>query len=677
MREYEAIADEFARLFPGWEIAWEEISRAARATGTDCATYPLITGIRYDVLQVLTTIGVASGDTTNSTAKIYQAFCATMDPDDHLSLADCIQLLSKWDRQPLALPVTVGVLGYYDRLTGNNLACGAAVAYAHLMIAISERSSESFAVATVKARYLELLRPYLAETFYQGSFNRSDLCEECRVSCELLGVSVEATREEVKTAFRDLAKIWHPDRFAEWDERIHRKAESQMQAINRAYAHLETHRTEGGTAAAKDFPQEEADQGDSIVELRNHERAEAQVNPAGEAKKSSAPVTLRRSPQFGRSQAINIAQSDRHTIAKWLFVFLSIFIGAFALWAMSHYRTAAGRPHASADTESTQDPGLDTSTPPQVPVSPDPARQTSHVTIQSTPRSNETVGTTTEQLPPNEVADVTSSPGVSKNTTPASQQDLGVRDYNQGRYNEALQHFMAAATAGNAEAERYLGYMYEFGRGVSENDAAAVEWFSKSVAAGDESAKVGLVGAQELMSGQQPQTTNSSVLQAAESGTTSMPANVQVTDDLTLSQANDGYDTYKNARFGHTIDFPKSFVQHKQPRGNGDGIVMTSPDGSALFIAIGGDNPGRTLREWYDASIKNVHGVLGDHRIGSTWFVISWTDRMNLEYLKMFVGLGSEKSFTFICPANRQTACGNIVARMEKSFVPGDVAEAR
>ena len=67
----------------------------------------------------------------------------------------------------------------------------------------------------------------------------------------------------------------------------------------------------------------------------------------------------------------------------------------------------------------------------------------------------------------------------------ASEEQLGERAYFQRRYQDALPHFLAAARAGNAEACSYLGYMYEWGRGVALDNATAAVWFRKSVAAGN------------------------------------------------------------------------------------------------------------------------------------------------------------------------------------------------
>jgi hypothetical protein len=50
-----------------------------------------------------------------------------------------------------------------------------------------------------------------------------------------------ASFDEVKTAYRDLVKVWHPDRFPH-DPRLQRKAEEKLRELNAAY-HREPTRT--------------------------------------------------------------------------------------------------------------------------------------------------------------------------------------------------------------------------------------------------------------------------------------------------------------------------------------------------------------------------------------------------------------------------------------------------
>jgi Flp pilus assembly protein TadB len=76
----------------------------------------------------------------------------------------------------------------------------------------------------------------------------------------LLDVSPGATAGEVKRAHRDLAKVWHPDRFAN-DAALRRKAEEKLKSINDAYETILASRT-GGTSGrwrAPDDPQTEPD----------------------------------------------------------------------------------------------------------------------------------------------------------------------------------------------------------------------------------------------------------------------------------------------------------------------------------------------------------------------------------------------------------------------------------
>ncbi|MBF0607856.1 MAG: tetratricopeptide repeat protein [Candidatus Magnetobacterium sp. LHC-1] len=57
---------------------------------------------------------------------------------------------------------------------------------------------------------------------------------------QTLGVSVDASLEEVKHAYRDLAKVWHPDRFTH-DPALQKKAEAKLTEINIAYSTINEH----------------------------------------------------------------------------------------------------------------------------------------------------------------------------------------------------------------------------------------------------------------------------------------------------------------------------------------------------------------------------------------------------------------------------------------------------
>lgn len=66
-------------------------------------------------------------------------------------------------------------------------------------------------------------------------------CSRCVVHMQALGVTAPASFEEIGRAYKDLAKVWHPDRF-ENDPRLRQKAEETFKAVQQAFNALKEHR---------------------------------------------------------------------------------------------------------------------------------------------------------------------------------------------------------------------------------------------------------------------------------------------------------------------------------------------------------------------------------------------------------------------------------------------------
>jgi DnaJ like chaperone protein len=61
---------------------------------------------------------------------------------------------------------------------------------------------------------------------------------EALSAIQILGISETATLAEIKTAYRNRMKEWHPDRFPNLDEESRRMAEDWTKALNAAYEEL-------------------------------------------------------------------------------------------------------------------------------------------------------------------------------------------------------------------------------------------------------------------------------------------------------------------------------------------------------------------------------------------------------------------------------------------------------
>lgn len=65
----------------------------------------------------------------------------------------------------------------------------------------------------------------------------------------LLGLEPGATPEQIKEAWRDLAQVWHPDRFG-GNDRLQQKAQEKLKDINQAYEKLRNQQSGAASRSA-------------------------------------------------------------------------------------------------------------------------------------------------------------------------------------------------------------------------------------------------------------------------------------------------------------------------------------------------------------------------------------------------------------------------------------------
>ena len=86
-------------------------------------------------------------------------------------------------------------------------------------------------------------------------------------SYRLLDLDARASDEDVKRAWRDLTKVWHPDRFAN-DPSVQRKAEAKIKAINEAYEAIRGHRGHSRPERESEPGREGADMPETAASLK-------------------------------------------------------------------------------------------------------------------------------------------------------------------------------------------------------------------------------------------------------------------------------------------------------------------------------------------------------------------------------------------------------------------------
>jgi len=127
-------------------------------------------------------------------------------------------------------------------------------------------------------------------------------------------VDANVTPEQLKQAYRDLVRIWHPDRFAH-DRRLQLKAESKLKEINEAYEQLQSllassQRSETNHAEA---PPPGAEK-ETTEEQQSTSRSSSSRRPEPKSGAYAAGVKVR--------NALRGLQAWRTTVGVWFALFI-------------------------------------------------------------------------------------------------------------------------------------------------------------------------------------------------------------------------------------------------------------------------------------------------------------------------------------------------------------------
>ena len=141
------------------------------------------------------------------------------------------------------------------------------------------------------------------------------------------------------------------------------------------------------------------------------------------------------------------------------------------------------------------------------------------------------------------------------------------------------------------------------------------------------------------------------------------------------ARAQNAWRTYRNDRFGTSIEYPSDKFRPLPPPENGDGLAFEAADGGKFTVSA--------LRNINNDTLAQVEAsYLTDREAGETityrdkgpdWFVLSGTRGNTIFYERHLLSLHNEliNTLDMTYPVRLKTAYDPIVTRMSKSLHAG------
>jgi curved DNA-binding protein CbpA len=127
------------------------------------------------------------------------------------------------------------------------------------------------------------------------------MTREIKRAYRILGLPPGAPSDEVKTAYRDLAQVWHPDRFSHSD-RLQEKAQRNLSRINEAFQTLKDYQPPANIDAESIFSTTMSavlDMGDLMQTRAIHRERFREADRPARARPTGQRSTRRRSKVMG------------------------------------------------------------------------------------------------------------------------------------------------------------------------------------------------------------------------------------------------------------------------------------------------------------------------------------------------------------------------------------------
>jgi len=326
--------------------------------------------------------------------------------------------------------------------------------------------------------------------------------ESLREYLATLGVSADCSDHALTQAYRDLVKVWHPDRFAH-DERLRLKAEEQLKLISNAYELLRKYRRETSSSRARPSsdssrssgPQQPSDVvfcANCGVSLRVPEGATYLRCPSckHEQDRNGAPRPHSQPAQPEDTTVDDTSDTEVSRTPRRPNGPFHAPVGMLAVGLAFGFLVIAAMVSSNSRGTAPKGRGNQAALHPNVPTAPTRVEPVESVEQAALPSNWRTAPTRVEPTGMASIRQLTKQGRAPAQIYPGPMYANGTRVAKEDT--PAVSWYRQVAEQGIADAQYNLALMYDSGRGVPQDDAQAVVWYRKAAEQGHANAQFNL-----------------------------------------------------------------------------------------------------------------------------------------------------------------------------------------